>query len=79
MYLVRLQGENEKQKKSKYDTKARRRTSGFRQPPEEGMLFAVLLKDSSLYCKIRRWAAFKKKKKLRLYLGLIVPVDAQPI
>lgn len=34
---------------------------------EEGMLFVVLLKDSSLYCKIRRWVAFKKKKVKALF------------
>ena len=80
MYLVRLQGEKQKQTNK---NPSMIHTQGgesfrFRQPPEEGMLFAVLLKDSSLYHKTGKQAALKKKK-LRLYLGLIGPVDTQPI
>lgn len=79
MYLVRLQGEKQKQtnKNPSMTHKQGGESFRFRQPPEEGMLFAVLLKDSSLYRKTGRQAALKKN--LRLYLGLIVSVDTQPI
>lgn len=60
MYLVRLQRENEKQKNPRMIQKQGGEPLGAGSL-KEGMLFVVLLKDSSLYCKIRRWAAFKKK------------------
>ena len=56
MYLVRLQGEEGKQtnKNPSMIQKQGEESFRFRQPPEEGMLFGVLLKDSSLYCKTAR-------------------------
>lgn len=82
MYLVRLQGEKGKQtnKNPSMTQKQGGESFRFRQPPEEGMLFVCCFTER-FFIKLQNWkvGCLKKQKKLRLYLGLIVPVDAQPI